>query len=489
MLARMSMPRRARSVAAALAVAALAAAAPSALAVSGHPAGVVDQFTLAGDQNFQALGQPYDISATPDGTAAIAWISAPAGQSVRAVHLCRLELAATSCTGGIQTTDSLSFASSGDPQVVITSDNVVHVIWHHDIDAGSAAIAEATAPGGQGLSAGHDVATLPTSVGDLMAAKLGPADSIWLVTYDAVPAQHVEVRPGLSAVPESVPTPWPIGYAQIAFVGGQAVLTVEKYGTIGIEPYYATRSSSGTWSSFQPVPRTWAVGTNVALATTGHGLRLVTAIGDASYKPVVSKWNGSAFGKPRRTSDTNSCTPNSHDGWADPSNRVLDVSWECEQVAVANYPDALHAAVVRLKATNTPTYQAQIASGTRGIATVAYTQQSATANDLIVAHVLLPDSTYTVSKKGAGGRVTVKGPRSCLPPVNVRVGWSRKAARGWTFKSGSLQLGGKSVGSVLDGATLAAGKQYTLVGTATFSRNGKSSTVTAKLKFKTCAAA
>ena len=489
MLARMSMSRRVRSLAAAIAAAALAAAAPSALAVSGHPAGIVDQFTLAGDQNFQALGQPYDIDATPDGTAAIGWVSARPNQSGRAVHLCWLELTASSCTGGIQTIDSLSLSGSGDPQVVITSDNVVHVIWWHDSSPTSAAIAEATAPGGQNLSAGHDVATLSTSVGDLLAAKRGPGDSIWLVTYDAVPAQHVEVRTGLSAVPESVPTPWPIGYAQIAFVGGQAVLTIEKYGTIGIEPYYATRSSSGTWSSFQPVPHTWAVGTNVALATTGHGLRLVTAIGDASYKPVVSKWNGSAFGKPRRTADSNSCTPNTHDGWSDPSSRLLDVSWECEEVAVANYPDALHAAIFRLKATSTPTYQAQIASGTRGIATVAYTQQSATANDLQVAHVLLPDSTHSVSKHGAGGRVTVTGPRSCLPPVNVHVGWARKAARGWTFRSGSLRLGGKAVSNPLDGATLAAGKSYTLTGTATFSKAGKSSTVTAKLVFKTCATA
>jgi hypothetical protein len=405
------------------------------------------------------------------------------------VHLCKLEIGATSCTGGIQTSDSLAFASAGDPQVVITSDGVVHLIWWHDSSGPDpGAHAEATAPDGQNHTAGHHVAAQPPAHGDLLAAKLGPNDSIWTVTYDAVPAQHVEVRPGLSAAPESVATPFAIGYAQLAFVGDQAVLTVEQYGSISTPPNYATRSSSGTWSSFRPLANTWAVGTNVALATTGHGLRLVTAIGNASYRPVISKWTASGFGKPRRTPDNNSCTPNTHDGWADASGRLLDASWECEDVAVANYPDALHPALFRLKAGGTPTYQAQIASGTRGIATLVYTVQSATANDLRVAHVLLPDSTLRVAKGGPGGRVTVTGPRSCLPPVNVRVGWTHKPARGWTFKSGSLQLGGKSVGSVLDGATLAPGKRYTLAGTATFSKGGKSSTVTARLLFKTCAA-
>jgi hypothetical protein len=491
MLARMSMPRRARSLAAALAAAALVVAAPSALAVTGHPAGVLDQFSLGDDQLFQTLGQPYDVAATANGTAAIGWISASSTQSgPRAVHLCKLEVGATSCTGGVQSTGSLAFASAGDPQVVITSDGVVHLIWWHDSSGPSpGAIAEATAPDGQNLSAGHDVAALPTSVGTLMAAKLGPGDSIWTVTYDAVPGQHIEVRPGLTAAPESVPTPFAIGYAQLAFVGDQAVLTVQEYGSIATPPYYAIRSSNGTWSSFQPLANTWAVGTNVALATTGHGLRLVTAIGNASYRAVISKWTGSAFGKPRLTPDKNSCTPNTHDGWADASDRLLDASWECEQVAVANYPDALHPALFRLKTGGTPTYQAQVASGTRGIATLVYTVQSATANDMRVAHVLLPDSTRTVSKKRAAGRVTVTGPRSCLPPVNVHVASKRKPAGGWTVNSSALKLGGKAVSSPLDGATLAPGKKYTLVGTATFSKQGKTRTVTAKLVFKTCAAA
>jgi hypothetical protein len=490
MLARMSMLRRARALAAAVSAVAAVAAAPSALAASGHPAGVVGgPFTLDADQLFQALGQPYDVAATANGTAFIGWISSPPGQSGRTVHLCTLELAQTSCTGGIQTTSSLSFAGSGDPQVVVTSDGVVHVIWWHDSGPNSGAIAEATAPSGQGLTAGQDVAALPNSVGDLLAATLGPGNTIWAVTYDAVPAEHVEVRAGLSSIPESVPTPFAIGDAQLAFVGGQAVLTVEKYGSISTGPYFATRSASGTWSSFQPVAHTWSVGTNAALATTGEGLRLVTAIDNASYHPVVAKWTGSGFAKAQLTADKNSCTPNTHDGWADASGRLLDVSWECEEVAVANYPDALHAALFRLKVAGTPTYRAQIASGTRGIATVVYTVQSATGSDLRVARVLLPDSTRTVAKKGAGGRVTVTGPRSCLPPVNVHVGWSHKAAKGWTFKSGALRLGGKAVSSPLDGATLAPGKKYELIGTATFSKGPKSSTVTAKLGFATCAVA
>jgi hypothetical protein len=363
------------------------------------------------------------------------------------------------------------------------------VIWWHDTGPGTAALAEATAPHGQGLSAGHDVASLSSSVGTLMAARLGPNDSIWTVTYDGLPAQHVEVRPGLGAIAESVPTPFGVGFAQLAFVGGQAVMTVEKYGDISTPPYYATRSSGGAWSDFKPVAGTWASGAAAALTTTGHGLRIITGVGNASYRPVVAGWNGSGFGKPLLTPDKNGCGVKTHDGWADPSQRLLDVSWECTDLAVANYPDAIHPALFRLKQSATPTYVAQIASGTRGIATLVYTVENGTANDLNVAHVLLPDSTRTVAKRSSAGRVTVTGPRSCLPPVNVHVGWTHRAARGWRFASGFLRLGAAAVGGTLDGAVLTPGKQYTLTGTAVFSKAGARRSVTATLKFKSCAAA
>src|SRR5204862_6500681 len=133
--------------------------------------------------------------------------------------------------------------------------------------------------------------------------------------------------------------------------------------------------------------------------------------------------------------------------------------------------DAFHAAITRFRVSNTPTDAPQIASGTRGIATVAYTAQGTTDNVLRVAHVRLPDSTRTVATSRVAGRVTVTGPRSCLPPVNVHVGWTHRAANGWTFKSGALRLNGNIISRpTLDGAKLTPGKLYTLTGKAVFGK-------------------
>jgi hypothetical protein len=228
--------------------------------------------------------------------------------------------------------------------------------------------------------------------------------------------------------------------------------------------------------------------TNAALASSRHGLRLVTTVDNASYRPVISKWTGSGFAPRHLTADHNPCAPSSHDGTADPSGRLLDVSWECQDVTVTNYADAARAAIVRLTVHDTPTATPQIASGTRGIATVAYSTENGSDQVLRAAHVRLPGSTRTVRHAGTGGRVTVTGPLSCLPPVNVHIAWTRHAAGGWSFKSGTLRLDGKHVSPPkLDGATLTAGKTYALTGAATFAKGGNRHTIKTTLKFTTCA--
>ena len=237
------------------------------------------------------------------------------------------------------------------------------------------------------------------------------------------------------------------------------------------------------------VAHTWSVDAGAALETTRHGLRIVSNVDNASYRPVIARWTGSGFAPRQLTPDTNSCGAGSHDGYHDPSGRLLDVSWECSQVAVANYADAAHAAIVRFSGNGTPTFTPQIASGTRGIATVVWSVQGSTSHlyKLRVAHVRLPDATVTVRHRGTGGTVTVTGPRSCLPPVNVHVGWTHPADANWSFLSGSFRLGNAAViGSTLDGATLTPGTSYTLIGTVKFGRGGDRSTVQAKLTFRTC---
>jgi hypothetical protein len=288
-----------------------------------------------------------------------------------------------------------------------------------------------------------------------------------------------------------VALPFGIGYAQLAFASGTPVLAIDKYGFTDQPPRWATRSSGGTWSGFHAVASTSSWGGQTQIESTGHGLRMITHVNNASYRPVILRWTGSGWTARELTIDSNSCAPNTHDAWHDASGRLLDVSWECNSVTVTNYADARHAAIVRFSVANTPADAPQIASGTRGIATVAYSVQvnGITGHLLRVAHVRLPDSTYTLSNSGTGGSVSVTGPRSCLPPVNVHVGWAHHAASGWTFKSGALRLNGNVFSSsTLDGATLSAGSTYTLTATAHFGRNGNTSTVKKSLSFKACAA-
>jgi hypothetical protein len=464
---------------------------PAAQAATGHPVGVIGTPIKLYTSQFSS----YDVGANPAGTAFIGWISPTtgSGSTDRTVHLCKLPVGATSCTGGIQTIPSLGISSAAGLRVLVDGNDVVHLVWFHDTDQSisgpnNAAIAEATAQHGQNLTTATDIVTNAPSFGSLLTAEIGPGGTIWTVAYPSGLPHQLRVWHD-TANPEVVSTPFSVGYAQLAFTSGTPVLAIEQYGFQSSAARYATRASGGTWSTFHAVANTSTWGNSAVLETAPkHGLRIVTGVNNASYRPVIAKWTGSGFTARQLTADHNSCAPSTHDGWADASGRLLDVSWECNDVTVTNYADAFHAAMTRFRVSNTPTDAPQIASGTRGIATVAYTVQGTTDNVLRVAHVRLPDSTRTVAKSRVAGRVTVTGPRSCLPPVNVHIGWTHRPASNWTFKRGALRLNGNIISrTTLDGANLTPGKQYTLTGAAVFARNGNRSTVKASLTFTTCA--
>ena len=475
------------------AAATLLVTAPPALA-AGHPAGLIGStFGIPGFSQADQLS--YDVAARSNGTAYIGWISKVAPSSDRLVHLCTLPSGATSCTGGVQTISAIDGSSAAGLNVVVTADDTVHLIWFHNTvnsisGPHGSAIAQATAPHGLNLTAGDDVVSNAPSFGSLLDAEVGPGGAIWTVAYPSGLTNKLEIRRGISAAADPLlTTPFGVADARLAFTGGNAVLAVDKFGSISTSVHWARRPSTGPWGSFHTLAHTWNNG-GFMMKTTGHGLRIVTGVDNASYRPVIAKWTGTTFAPRTLTTDTNSCGPSSHDGRADPSGRLLDVSWECNDVTVTNYADAANSAITRFHVGNTPTYAPQIASGTRGIATVVFTVLAPVGSALRVAHVRLPDSTYTKAKNGTGGRVTVTGPRSCLPPVNVHIGWSHAAASGWTFKSGSLKLGSNVFsGSTLDGATLTPNKSYTLTATARFGRSGTTSTVQAAVSFKTCATA
>jgi hypothetical protein len=464
--------------------------APAAQA-AGHPAGVVGTArTLTANVTFAS----YDVAARRDGTAYVGWISSTTSDSHRKVHLCTVPPNKTTCSGGIQTIDALDTATAADLKVVVTSGDVVHLLWFHDTIRSiqgpqGAAIAEATAVHGQNLTAGQDIITDAPSFGQLLEAGTGPGDQIWTVSYQGVASRHLQVRDTLTGARVNVKTPFAVGHAQLAFSGTTPILAVEKYGAISTAAQYATRGATKKWSAFHAVAHTWT-GAGATLETTRHGVRIVTGVDNASYRPVIAAWHRSGFGPRRLTVDRNPCGPSTHDGSADRSGRLLDVSWECNDVTIANYVDAQHAAVVRFHVSQTPTGTPQIASGTRGVATVVYSSQSTTAQSLRVVHVRLPGSVHSVRKAGTAGRVTVIGPRACLPPSSVRVGLSHRPAKGWRFTSGSLALSGHRLHSAtLDGAKLTAGKAYRLTATAAFTRNGIKKTVRASLVFVSCAQA
>lgn len=464
--------------------------APIAGGVTGHPPGIVgSRIVLANEKQLIS----YDVAANSAGRAYVGWIATEA-DTHRYVHLCTLAVTGTSCAGGVQMINALGDTSASGLRVLVTGNDTVKLVWFHDTDQSingpeNALISVASAAHGQGLALTSDTTPAP-SFGSLLTAEIAPSGEIWTVAYEALDLrQRVQVTAGLTANFVNVSTPFPVGHAQLAFAGGKAVLAFERYGFQTIPTRYRVRSSGGTWSPVQSVAHTWSLDSGAALETTGHGLRIVSNVDNASYRPVIARWTGSGFAPRKLTADHDSCGAGSHDGYADPSGRLLDVSAECDRVAIANYPDAAHAAVVRFDGNGTPTFTPQIASGTRGIATVVWSVQGSTSNlyKLRVAHVRLPDPTVTVSHHATGGRVTVTGPRSCLPPVNVHVGWTHHPDANWSFLSGSLRLGTHAVvGSTLDGATLTPGKSYTLVATATFGRDGNRNQVRASLSFRTC---
>jgi hypothetical protein len=468
--------------AAAVALGVLVVGVPATTAAGGHPPGVVgNKITLQSDIDLVS----YDVAANSAGRAYIGWITND--NASRSVHLCTLPVSATACQGGVQTLPGLDVSSAG-LRVLVTDNDDVKLVWFHNTGLTTAVIAVATAPQGQGLALTSDTTSAPPN-GSLLTAEIAPSGEIWTVTYEELLPHRVLVRPGLGADQEIVSTPFAVGHAQLAFTGGKAVLAFEQNGFSTTTARYKVRPAGGSFGAVQAVAHTWTIDAGAALETTPHGLRIVTNVDDASYRPVIAKWTGTGFSPRQLTPDKDACGAHSHDGWTDASGRLLDVSWECRNVTVANYADAAHAAIVRFDSNGVPTYTPQIASGTRGVATVVWSVEGSglLLHKLRFAHVRLPDSTVTVSHSGPGGTVSVTGPRSCLPPVNVPVGWTHKPANNWSFRAGSLRLGSQGfTSSTLDGATLDPGKQYNLIGTAIFGRGADRSTVRATLTFRTC---
>ena len=287
----------------------------------------------------------------------------------------------------------------------------------------------------------------------------------------------------------NVTTPYPVGYAGARLY---------RHDTRHRDPTRRVRHRAGrlylrvqgNWSAVHNVANTWSGGARLGLADTSTGLRLIASVADSSYQPVVSKWTGSGFSKPSKTGDHNRCSPRSHDTVADASGRLADISDDgCSDIAVTNLPDTVHAAVVRFAAGGTiNASEPRVATTPRGTAFAVWSIEAGTSDRLLLVPVLLPDLTTTKTQASSAGSVTVTGPVSCLPADDISVGVKGTPAKNWHVQQQSLKLGTETVGTTLSGASLTAGKTYTLTGQVTFADGSKNQSASAAVTFKACPA-
>jgi hypothetical protein len=441
---------------------------------TGSPVTLTVGYTLSG----------FDVATSSSGTAYIGWIAntSKTNGATRAVHLCTVKPGTTSCAGGVQVVDSLGDYSAEGLRVLVHKSGTVALMWfYQDVTGGHIGFTTAT-PDGK-LAPPIDVGSAPNN-GQLFDAEIAPDDSVWSVAGPSS-GNGIQVRPGGGTAAVNVKTPYPVGYAELAFTGNTPVIAIQKGGAITEAAGY-TYESQGSWSAVHNVAHTWT-GARVGLADTRSGLRLIAGTDNASYQPVVARWTGTGFSNPTLTGDHNSCAPSSHDTVADASGRLADVAYECEDIAVANFPQTAHAAIVRFPAHGLiNSTDARIATTPRGRAFVVWSVESGTSDRLLLAEVLLPDLSTHTTKSSSAGSVTVTGPVSCLPADDTAVAVNGKPATGWHVQGQSLVLGSTTLHSTLHGASLTAGKTYALIGHVTFAKGATRRTAAATLTFRSC---
>jgi len=401
------------------------------------------------------------------------------------VFLCTLRTGSSNCLNGTQVSTSTEPSPAPGTDIhLLAGHRSVRVLWFDDSDGG-ASVQEATATAGGVPSASHALEPGSRS-GDLMDARIGPGGHLWTFTANGDGTQLHLAKDGVVVAGPAVP--WAVGYAQLAFAGGTAMIAVQKAGSLSSPVDYAW-DAGGNWTALRPLSGTWSVGYAPGLTQTAAGLRLVTATANASYQPVVSAWMGHGFSEATPIGDTNNCAPNSAQTASDPSGRLTDVTNECGVITVDNMPTSSRAAIFRFPAKGTITSMPTLATLASGRGWLVYALQDESDYDQLVAvPVLLPALTSTAATSAVAGSVRVTGPVSCLPVVTTSVAVVARAAGHWQVLSKVLTLSGKSQGSVLNGARLQPGASYKLVGRVMFGNGQRRLTVKAVLAFKACPA-
>lgn len=435
----------------------------------------------------------YDVAVDRAGTTYIGWIASTGSAANRTVYLCVIPRGGTGCSGGILTTASLGISSADGLKVLVLPNGTVTLVWFHDTDASVSGplggkVATSTLQGGA-LSPAVDRAGAP-SFGSLADAEVGPDGQVWAVTaLGSGSGNDLQVHPGLGTPPTTLTPPWLVGKARLAFDHGNAVLVIDKYGAVSEPVHAASRGAGGTWTSFAAVPGTWNVGGAFDVAAVRSTVRLVASVNNATYYPRVAAWTGARFGPFTYTGDRDPCPEPSHDLFPDSSGRLADTTFECSKVTVVNQPTGGRAAIARFSTTNTPAGgDPQIGTSPRGTGWVVWGELSQVSGTTLKAvPVRLPALARKVSHRSPAGRVTVTGPVSCMPAVDLAVGVKGKGRSGWSVVSRSLRLDGANQGRTLRGASLRAGTTHALVGKVVFAKGGSRKTVTATVGFRACA--
>jgi hypothetical protein len=429
----------------------------------------------------------YDVATSTSGTAYIGWIAntSKSNGATRAVHLCEVKPGTTSCSGGVQVVNAIGDSSAEGLRVLVHASGIVALVWfYEDVSGGHIGFTSTTSTGR--LQPAIDLGSAPAD-GQLLDAEIAHDDSVWTVAGPSS-GNGIEVRPGAGKAAMNVSTPYPVGFAELAFTGPTAVIATQEAGYI-TKPAGYTYESGSSWSAVHDVAQTWTGGARVGLAETRYGLRLIASVDNSSYQPVVAVWTGAGFSKPAETGDHSSCGPRSHDTVTDASGRMADISYECTDIAVTNLPDTRHAAVVRFSAGGTiNATDARLATTPRGHAFAVWSVADGSADRLLLVPVLLPDLSTTTTENSSAGSVSVTGPVSCLPADDIGIGVEGKPAKNWHVGEQSLTLGTATVHSPLAGASLTAGKTYTLTGHVTFTDGTANKTVTAEVTFRACPA-
>jgi hypothetical protein len=274
-------------------------AAPAAISKAPKPGVAGAAITLASHVDID--DGSYDIAVDGAGTAYVGWIAdlSHTNTASRTVYLCVLPLHARACKGGIHSTASLDMSGASDLKVLVTKGGRASMVWFDNVlpDAENGPeggqITETTLQPNGTLSDAQFVAAAP-SFGEMLDAELGPNGSIWTVAAGSEAVDKIQVHEGLSSSPISIKTPFGVDYARLAFNGTKPIIVIHKAGAI-TEPVAFSDLSSGSWTKFANVARTWTSDANFGLTSSKFGVRLIATVNNADYYPVVAKWNGHGF--------------------------------------------------------------------------------------------------------------------------------------------------------------------------------------------------